>query len=496
MTKRERTVLPHSPDAEQGILGGVLLRNEMMRALAELEPQDFYDPRHRAIWTAMQEIDAAKRPIDAVTLEEALERAGRFDAVGGMVYLGELTYRVPTPENVVEYAAIVRKKAATRRIVLAMSELMDRVKTDGLEGDDLASEVGEIVAQHQRGSPTGGQVIGEMVKQVVRTAIELAERRAAGETVRVGLPTGLPYLDESVGGVPYGSPTWVCGRPAGGKSLIMQGWAEHMADVMGPEVVVLYLSNEDPAVSMATRRLAATSDVPTAAIRGGHVGSTEVMRRLMAGAERARRIRVVFVKIHGKHGGEVAKLIRRFQYDASGRRVVCAFVDYVQNMAAPPRISDRVAAIGYNVQALGDCAGDLNCGLVGGVQLNRAIDSRPWTQGGPVPTLADLKGAGDLEQAGKVIVAAYHPWHHSKAMADGTREDPRTKSPVSKDLLELLLLKNFEGEGGGASIPLRWDAPYHRVVPWPQGDLPALTAGHGAAAGPDWNDIPLPTEYR
>jgi replicative DNA helicase len=106
----QKRVLPHNLDAEASILGGVLLRNEVLSHLDTLDAEDFYDPRHKVVFTAVRALEAANKPIDVVTIESELDKVGKLDAIGGMAFLGELAMRVPTPDNVMHYAAIVQDK--------------------------------------------------------------------------------------------------------------------------------------------------------------------------------------------------------------------------------------------------------------------------------------------------------------------------------------------------------------------------------------------------
>src|SRR6185503_12060088 len=119
MSSPPRRVLPHNLDAEASVLGGILLRNDVLSQLDTLEVDDFYDPRHKAVFAAMRNLEATAKPIDLVTLEAELQKIGKLDAIGGVAFLGELALRVPTPENVSHYAEIVSDKHAARKLMLA-----------------------------------------------------------------------------------------------------------------------------------------------------------------------------------------------------------------------------------------------------------------------------------------------------------------------------------------------------------------------------------------
>src|SRR5688572_4399546 len=119
----DRRTLPHNLDAEASILGGILLRNDVLTQLDTLEVDDFYSPKHQSVFAAMRALEAVAKPIDVVTVENELERMGKLESIGGVGYLGELALRVPTPDNVVAYTEIVTDKARARALMKASSEI-------------------------------------------------------------------------------------------------------------------------------------------------------------------------------------------------------------------------------------------------------------------------------------------------------------------------------------------------------------------------------------
>src|SRR5262245_7702970 len=119
----ERRIPPQNLDAEKSLLGGVLLRNEALNQIETLQPESFYDPKHREIFRAMRALEARSQPIDPVTLEEQLQREGKLTAVGGIGYLSELLSTVPTADNITHYAEIVQDKSTARRLIGVASEI-------------------------------------------------------------------------------------------------------------------------------------------------------------------------------------------------------------------------------------------------------------------------------------------------------------------------------------------------------------------------------------
>jgi replicative DNA helicase len=180
-------VLPHDLDAEASVLGGILLRNQAIRAL-DLSARHFYDPRHQAVWSAMAELDADGRPIDEVTVEAQLRATSALQLVGGLAYIAQLALRVPTAENVEHYADIVRELADKRRLMLVASEIATRGYDSSVTADDMRSTLRRRLEQE----PAGG---GDPLRRAVDVVDDLR-----AEAALPYVPTGLSCLDEQLGG--------------------------------------------------------------------------------------------------------------------------------------------------------------------------------------------------------------------------------------------------------------------------------------------------------
>lgn len=138
---RDRRVLPHNLDAEASVLGGILLRNDVLTQLDTIDVgKDFYDHRHKVVFAAIRALEANAKPIDVVTVEVEIEKTGKLEAIGGIAFLGELAMRVPTPDNVVTYAEIVMEKHQARRLMLASGEILERGYEENLEVRDYLDE--------------------------------------------------------------------------------------------------------------------------------------------------------------------------------------------------------------------------------------------------------------------------------------------------------------------------------------------------------------------
>lgn len=213
--------LPHSHEAEQGILGGIILGasqgDDILALLPRLEVDDFYDPRHRHVFAAMRNLEAGERPIDLVTLEDAL--GDKYEPIGGLAYLGELALRVPTPDNVEHYAEIVKEHRISRDVALRLDEVLQQVRRGEVAGDDAVNAGIEAMRRVELGTPVQAVTFAQAAAEEAAAAFGDFDRIAKGETVTAGVPTGFRQLDEHIGGIPFDVETLVIARPGMGKCL-------------------------------------------------------------------------------------------------------------------------------------------------------------------------------------------------------------------------------------------------------------------------------------
>lgn len=187
-----RRLLPHNLDCEASVLGGVILRNEVLRDLTELERDDFYDHRHKAVFEAMRNLEAAGAPIDVVTLEAELQKAGKLDAVGGVAFFGELALKVPTADNVLAYAAIVREHATSRQAILEVDARRDRGlqwAERELDSDWVSETIGALQRIDERRKPASNGFRSAAVRV-------LGERAQRQQLSARQMRYGVPYLDD------------------------------------------------------------------------------------------------------------------------------------------------------------------------------------------------------------------------------------------------------------------------------------------------------------
>lgn len=435
----------HSPDAEAAVLGGVLLNNGVLVSLP-LEVEDFYDPKHQAVYQAMRCLEATMRPIDPVTVEAELARVGKSEAIGGLGFVSELSLRVPIADNVRHYAAIVIRLANRRAAIRALTDRAYALATldDETDGEDAIVDAIGALQRIDLRTPDPTIPLGESVRREFDRISREADERLAGRHVG-GMPTGLTELDEKVGGLPIGVTTLVLGETGHGKSTLAMKFLRAAVEQAGDEP--LCFSYEDGHTSFAQRRLAQATRVPTRAIARRTFNSGH-MRDLAAGAGAAMKSRERIAAYRGQTVEELCRTVRRLRARGPklggatvGRLVV---VDYLQAIPKPFRRGiSTPEAIGEITHALEDLAAQEQIAVAVMSQVNdepaRRDDHRPQGR--------DVAGSRDPFKGCKLCLGIYRPAEYDE------QADPRFG--------ELLILKNNQGPLG--MVPIRLDLETHTI---------------------------------
>jgi replicative DNA helicase len=442
---RDRKTLPHNRDVEASILGGVILHNEALALVPDIETEDFYDHRHRVVWEGIRNLEAAGTPIDVVTLENEIEKAGKLEAIGGMAFLGELALRVPTVDNVEAYAKTTKQHAITRAVIITLSTMIDEGLTGLSEGEQLVQDVTTALMHIKTGGEVKILTLAELIaEEAVRLEADV-NARANGEHVFTGVPTGITALDERVGGNPVGIMSMVIARPGMGKSTIAMQYAKASKRIADEET--LLASYEDSGQSFGQRGLAQESGFATDLIRARRLHVDDIVGIAAVHAAKHDRSEGLLPAA----GMTVEQLARRMRRENIRRRAAGKkpykqlIVDYIQKMPMPDWSKSRDDGISYISTTLCTVAAQESMAVVSMCQLNREVEKRDDHR----PRLSDIRDSGSLEQDGKFICGLYHPHSYDQE-----------KYPDHE--LHLLVLKNHQGENN-ADIPLFWDRKTHAL---------------------------------
>ena len=461
--------LPHNFDAEASILGGIMMRRQCLDlpAVQALEAEDFHSPRHMAVWMAILGLFESSTPIDPVTVAAELVRVGR-ESVADLAFLCDLATRVPTVDNVAHYATIVADLATRRRVIDAAATVVDRLRAadddDDLNGDAARSFALATIGAVSARSKSAATTMGVIVKRRIGQLVDLSERRARGETVMTGVPTGIPALDDKTGGYQPGIVTMIAARPGVGKSSVMlAACAAATAAKQGVHVFAF----EDGVDSLADRAMAGASGVAANAIRALDLNRDEMGRLGSAMNLIASRKTWLVEEEPSLYVDDICAAILRSRVDNGTRLVV---IDYVQLLKGPRatryRASDREQELSDIGTILMKFARDHDVAILLGSQLNRDCEKRDDKR----PVKSDMRGSGSLEERAKAVIILYRGSMHGPAESgDEQTTNARGEScapylPLDDEwaeVMELILDKNSNGPQG--RIRAHWHGPTMRV---------------------------------
>ncbi len=435
--------LPHSLDAEASILGGILLRNEVLTLLDNLEADDFYDPKHQAVFQAMRDLEAATNPIDPVTLENKLDQAGKLQAIGGLSFLSDLAMKVPTADNVAYYAQIVRDKHAARRLVLASAEVSARGYEDFGDIqeylDEAESKIFEVTQRTQRGGP-------EHIKPLLKNVFKSLDSRFKAEGGITGIPSGFADLDKCTAGLQPTELVILAARPAMGKTSFALSMARNCA--VGAGWPVALFSLEMSSEQLAERLLCAEAAVDSQALRQGRLVARD-MTNLTYAADTLSKAPILIDDTPALTLRELRARSRRFIADKNimgDKKSGLIIIDYLQLMsgsASARRSGSREQEISEISRGLKALAKELECPVVALSQLNRSLESRENKR----PHLADLRESGAIEQDADMIMFIY-------------RDVVYNPDTEHKNIAEVIIGKNRHGATD--TVRTRFDGKFTR----------------------------------
>ena len=405
-------VPPHSLEAEQSVLGGLLLDNGASDRVADmLGSDDFYNDAHRVLYRSIDLI-ADNKPADVVTVAESLGSIKKLDYVGGMAYLGALVDNVPTAANIRRYAEIVRERAILRRLAAAGGEIaeaayhpMGRSVREIL--DHAETKVFEI-AEHGARGQQGFQEIRPLLTQVVERIEFLYNRDNPSDVT--GIATGFTDLDRMTSGLQEGDLIVIAGRPSMGKTSLALNIGEHIA--LASKMPVAIFSMEMGATQLAMRIMGSTGRLDQQKIRTGRL-SNEDWERLSTALGRLNDAPIHIDETPALNALELRARARRLSRQYGGK-LGAIVVDYLQLMQAVGEGENRATEISEISRSLKALAKELKVPVIALSQLNRSLEQRPNKR----PVMSDLRESGAIEQDADVILFIYRDEVYNPETAD------------------------------------------------------------------------------
>lgn len=402
---------PQNQEAEQSVLGGLLLDNEAIHRVVELlDAADFYREGHRKIFQAVLDLYGKSEPADLVTVTNALKASGALDAVGGAAYLAELVDRVPSAANAASYAKIIREKSVLRRLIEGATEIAERGYRDEGNVDEYVDSAEKIVFEvAQRRFRKGFTPVKEIVKDSFKAIEQLYERR---ELV-TGVPTGYRELDRLTCGLQRSDLIIIAGRPSMGKTAFALNIVEHASIEAG--IVSAVFSLEMSQEQLVRRMLCSRAEVDASKLRGGFLAESD-WPRLTRAAGLLSEAPIFIDDSPALSVLEVRAKARRLQREHGVGLLV---IDYLQLMRGGARMESREREISEISRALKALAKELDVPVVALSQLNRGVEARQDKR----PQLSDLRESGAIEQDADVIAFVYRDEMYNPESADAGKAE-------------------------------------------------------------------------
>jgi replicative DNA helicase len=394
-------VPPHSIEAEQSVLGGLLLDNTAWDRVGDvLAVDDFYRDDHRRIFRHIAKLIEQNRPADVVTLSESIESSEDKDKTGGITYLGQLAQNTPSAHNIRRYAELVRERAVMRKLVTVGNEISDSAlnplgKEVGQLLDEAETKVFEIAEAGSRGRE-GFKDIHQLLSQVMERVDMLYHRENPSDIT--GIPTGFNDLDQMTSGLQEGELIVVAGRPSMGKTALALNMGEHVA--VETRLPVAVFSMEMSGSQLATRMLGSIGRLDQHKLRTGRL-SDEDWNKLTNAVGKLHDAPIHIDETAALNALELRARARRLhrQYGKLGLIIV----DYLQLMSASTHGENRATEISEISRSLKALSKELHVPVVALSQLNRSLEQRPNKR----PVMSDLRESGAIEQDADLILFIY-----------------------------------------------------------------------------------------
>jgi replicative DNA helicase len=431
-------VPPNSVEAEQAVLGGLLLDNGAWELVAEtLTEEDFYRRDHRLIFRGISELIESDRPADAVTLAEYLEAQEHAGQVGGLAYLGRLTQETPSASNIAAYAAIVRERSVLRQLIEVGGEIAGcAYHTEGRSAAQLIDQAEQLVfqiAERGRRSVAGLKPL----KVFISDTVDRIDTLYRSDNEVTGLPTGFTKMDEMTAGLQAGDLVVVAGRPSMGKTSFAINIAEHAALHAGVNAAVF--SMEMSAESLAFRLISSLGRVNHGRLRNGTFAEEDWPRITLA-IEQMTKAPIFIDETPALNPTELRARARRLSREHGLGLIVVDYLQLMQGTSAGENRATEISEISRSLKAL---AKELSVPVIALSQLNRSVESRQVKR----PQMSDLRESGAIEQDADLIAFIY-------------REEVYEKDTTRKGIADIIIAKQRNGPVG--DFPLTFLGEYTR----------------------------------
>ena len=419
---------PQNIEAEQSIIGAILIDNEALpKALEIIGIDDFYKTSHRKIFRSMVELFDRNEPIDLITLTDFMKRSDELEAVGGVSYLSSLVNMVPTAANIKYHSKIVREKGLLRSLLRSATEIASKVYEDNLEAEEMVDYAEKSIFDISDKRVKASFIT---LKELIKSSFKMIEHLYDKKEAITGVPSGFRDLDELTTGFQKGDLIVVGGRPSMGKTSFTLNIAQHVG-LESRETVAIF-SLEMAKEQLAFRMLCSEAMVNSNSIRKGFI-KKEDWHKLTGAASKLTGAPIFIDDSSGITVLELRAKARRLKMEHGLSLVI---VDYLQLMRGKGSFERREQEISDISRSLKALAKELSIPVIAVSQLNRSVEQRRP----PTPMLADLRESGAIEQDADVILFLYRDEVYNK------------DTPANKGEAEVIVAKQRNGPIGKVNL--------------------------------------------
>jgi replicative DNA helicase len=420
---------PHSLEAEQAVIGGLLLDNSVWTRIADrVTDTDFYRRDHRLIFAATRALLEENKPADAVTVAELLQSQQQLDEAGGFAYLGQLARDTPTAANVRAYADIIRERSVLRQLIKVGGEIAQSgYQPEGQTGPQLLDQAERKVFEiaEQTGRVEKGFVT---VKRVLSSVVERIDKLFEQGSPITGLPSGFTEFDNLTAGLQPGDLIIVAGRPSMGKTSFAMNIAENAAlEVKKP---VAIFSMEMSSAQLVTRLISSYGQIDQSKLRTGRLDD-EDWPRVTRAVQKLEEAALFIDDTPALSPGELRARARRLKREHKDLALIV--IDYLQLMSVPGNTENRATEISEISRSLKALAKELDLPVIALSQLNRALEQRTDKR----PVMSDLRESGSIEQDADLIVFLYRESVYNKELPE-----------IDRNVAEVIISKQRNGPLG------------------------------------------------
>ena len=424
---------PHSLEAEQSLLGGLLIDNEALDKVADLvSVKDFYRQDHQIIYQHIHRLIERSQPADIVTVGESLESNSELNTVGGLEYLGLLAESTPTAANIRGYAQIIRERSIMRNLVEVGTDIVDNaLSPQGRDAQQLLDESESKIfqiAEAGKNDRIGFTDIKELLPQVAERIDQLFQRDNPSDVT--GIPTGYKDLDMMTSGLQPGDLIIIAGRPSMGKTSLALNMCEYVSVDTGLPTAVF--SMEMASTQLVSRLIGSVGKLNQHKMRTGQLDDND-WEKLSYALGQLNEAPIFIDEGSALNPYEVRARARRLHKQCG--RLGLIVIDYLQLMGSAGSTENRATEISEISRSLKALAKELNVPVIALSQLNRSVEQRPDKR----PVMSDLRESGAIEQDADVIMFIY-------------RDEVYNPETPDKGMAEIILAKQRNGPVGRVKL--------------------------------------------